>query len=1523
MTFVKQVIRKDILSNILNNSTLSGIELFKLIISDNNSNPLPDKIRTGFIFETICIILELCKCISIDYNEFLDGQLQSLHKIKNINNILKNNIRLGNNASDMTIKQNNTLISFSIKYLDDFNADSGCQELDNTLLRLNIDYKIGLIVKDKKIYENHKFNNKLSSKSVVINKIINDNLLLDESDIIIGLDTFCKRFINKKYNTLEFIELINTNYLLSPRIPLKNKLNQQLAFHQFLRNRKHNLHLVSHKPRSGKSITLLNISRYLLENETTKILIMTAVPATIDSFIKDLDKYIDFQNIKYVNQDEFKTLDSNFKGIVFCSVQYLKINGEEKKQYLKNIKFDVMIIDECHIGSSTKKTENEILNIDTSDINTLEDIRNNIKLNIFASGTSDKTKQFYKIKNSNVYEWEIEDEGFMKELMNDSITNEDKTEILDIMTKRHGIDFIDCYNDSTLNKDYSKHPIQVLLKHSIPENIIAEIQKYNTNNNTNYGYSCSSLFALDKIKNKKTNKYEYDNIFELEKSSDGIELLTSFFECIISNNRMNKNTIMKKIEETQSTYKSRLSKKGEPKLFIIYLPTHTGNNTINQLQFTLKKFIEHYKLWNDYNIEYSNSVDDTGDSKETYNHYIKTIINKALNDNKKGCILLLGNKGSVGITYDDCDVTISLDDGHNLDNQKQRYSRALTEASNKTIGINVDMNIQRTYLYLNSIIHKHKTIIKTNKTHGEILKYLYEHNIFLFNPTDIQNGKVSSFEITSYYNKEAESLSNYINYIETDLINNLIIGDNDIILDNDEIAFEYSFDNNTNQHTLKEVNPNLEGEQQECPKGDIIKTYIDDDINNSENAISDDSDTDDSESTNSDTKLLNEKEKKEHRERYYKNVCIILFKFLGLLSRTYQQLEFKDMLFHQDTKDKINSILKDKKIILNKNKYNSIINIMDNNTEMITNLREIYRTAPPEKIHYLISKHFIPTNEEKKNHAEIPTAIELVQEMLDKLPIVFWTTPKKVFELCCGKGNFVMKIFEKFFIGLKELYPDVIERCTVIITQCLYFADLTELNVFITTEILKCEVQRYTGIEDITYIFNKNVGNTLELNILTKWNINDFDAIIGNPPYEDKDATGDNKLYLEFTKYALTILTTNGYLLFITPRNILDYILLLDKNRKYIDNFYQINYIAIETSNKYFKNVNSTFAYFLIEKKPYYKKTIIEYLYCNKLETIELLLEKGYKIPRVLTKLDIQIINKITSKTNNFIFNDFMFETKTQRIRKHHFDKEIVFKKETDTHKIKIIDTINKTNVFPGIYYYYNKKDNVFNINKLVLSKKGYLMPYIDNTKEYTYSDNFKYISGDNLDKIKMLFESTITKYLLFQYSKNGFDSIDIIKTLHKKILNNIQNEEDLYKLYNLSVEEITHIKLLLGVNDTNINNTNTNTNTSTKIIKDGRKQYYLIEDKLYKVKKDKSQGELFGNYVDGNIIENVKQKKSKKTNNNTTNETLDEVTNTTIIKNIPLHKKIIFKNKTKKETTGITFQELLNNDTIENNESN
>ena len=55
---------------------------------------------------------------------------------------------------------------------------------------------------------------------------------------------------------------------------------------------------------------------------------------------------------------------------------------------------------------------------------------------------------------------------------------------------------------------------------------------------------------------------------------------------------------------------------------------------------------------------------------------------------------------------------------------------------------------------------------------------------------------------------------------------------------------------------------------------------------------------------------------------------------------------------------------------------------------------------------------------------------------------------------------------------------------------------------------------------------------------------------------------------------------------------------------------------------------------------------------------------------------------------------------------------------------------------------------------------------------------------------------------------------------------------------------------------DNEIKNEPTIIENEPTIIKDGRKHYYLIGTKLYKVKRDKSQGKLFGSYIDGKIIE-------------------------------------------------------------------
>jgi site-specific DNA-methyltransferase (adenine-specific) len=153
--------------------------------------------------------------------------------------------------------------------------------------------------------------------------------------------------------------------------------------------------------------------------------------------------------------------------------------------------------------------------------------------------------------------------------------------------------------------------------------------------------------------------------------------------------------------------------------------------------------------------------------------------------------------------------------------------------------------------------------------------------------------------------------------------------------------------------------------------------------------------------------------------------------------------------------------------------------------------------------------------------------------MLGTMSVEFWKTPQKVFEPCCGKGNFVLGIFDKFWKGLAESIPDKIDRCRVIMTECIYYADLTSLNVFITTEILKCHIQHYCGLSVLDYEFNTYVGDTLAFNTETHWRVplEQF-ATIGNPPYSTDPSKPDTKPL--YDKFILKYIACR-FLLFVVP----------------------------------------------------------------------------------------------------------------------------------------------------------------------------------------------------------------------------------------------------------------------------------------------------------------------------------------------------------------------------------------------------
>jgi len=1294
--------RKSVLDTMLTNKHLPGKELFKHIMFDGDT----DERKQGFIFESLCQILIILKCIiSLNYTEVCYGTMENLKKMTTVNHLLKTKIEGGgNNISDITIKHNDTVMPFSIKYKNKY-GETDVSKIDNTIKSHSLFsvYNIGLFVKDKNLIKNHKYKNKLNIDKQLHDTIIKNGLLFDSEDIINALNVFCDRFEHNDLTVNDFIDFIDCEYLCSPREQLRKKLHQQMTKLKFIRSLKKNnkMWCISHKPRSGKSITILSICKYLLEKTgVSKILIITSVPSTIASFIDDLDKYIDFKDIHYYSQEQFDDIPDGFNGLVFCSTQYLKVNGTVKQESLKRIGFEAIIIDEAHQGSCTEMTQSDILDINRS----IEDIRKKIDLTIFSSGTAAKIIQYYKILSTCVFEWEIEDEAIMKK-----IQKGESIDGIEFMIKRHGSIFQRCLENSNLNKDYSSSPTQVLMKHSISEKLIGEIKVYNIEHGTNYGYSCSSLFALREIMGEDGTS-TYAEEFELCNSSDGINILKSFFECIISKNRMKNDTIMRHVEKTQTHYGSRKSSVENPLLCIVYLPTHTRNNTILLLQKTLKRFLEIHDLWSDYNIEYSNSFEDTGYIKEEYNEYIVSCMNRTKQREKRGCILFLGNKGSVGITYHSCDVTISLDDGHNLDNQKQRYSRALTEAEGKTIGINVDMNIQRSYLYLLNVIQKHRKNTKTTKTNAEILYYLFENNIFLFDPQHINNGKVKMVEIMSYYEREGENLLRVFD--DTSLLENIICDDD--MRDFIKMDFQSSL-----LQENKKINSELEGEQQDCPKGDKTKTQIDAPVQ--------------LECDETDPAIAKEEvEKIEILINQTLEMCkSFLFPLLALISRSYKIHDFKCIFTDEKTGELIRSLLKDKKIELNKDNYPIIVKIMnqiiENNEEIVNNIREIYSTAPAHKLRQLIAKHFIPTNIEQKKNAEVPTPVKLVNEMLDVIPLEFWNTPKKVFEPCCGKGNFILGIFDRFYKGLSGVIHDEIDRCLVIARECIYFADLTALNVFITTEILKCHIQSKCGIEDFDFEFNSHIGDTLVLEQRKKWGVDGVDAVIGNPPFNSSGNTSTgNTIWQDFTKKSINEwLLPNGYLLFVHPPGWRKPNTKRGKFTKMFDLMTKQNqmlYLEIhgtKDGQKVF-NKGTRYDWYLIEKTNQYKNTIFidELGKQNEINLSEL---------SWLPNSNILEINKIIAK------NDDERCPIMQSMSAYEPRKKWMSSKETPEFKYPCVHSTPKA----GIRYMYSKVNDRghFGVSKVIFGESGIYNPVIDMEGKYGMTQGAMAIKVDNLEE--------------------------------------------------------------------------------------------------------------------------------------------------------------------------------------------
>jgi adenine-specific DNA-methyltransferase len=317
-----------------------------------------------------------------------------------------------------------------------------------------------------------------------------------------------------------------------------------------------------------------------------------------------------------------------------------------------------------------------------------------------------------------------------------------------------------------------------------------------------------------------------------------------------------------------------------------------------------------------------------------------------------------------------------------------------------------------------------------------------------------------------------------------------------------------------------------------------------------------------------------------------------------------------------------------------------------------------------------------------KTSNDICTPIECIEEMVSKIDINFWKKKDiKILDPCCGSGNFFLVI-----LNLLTKYNE--QERTFILKNVLHFND-------INIERLQ-EVENIFGITNIT---QKNFLVDFESTIK-------YDLIVANPPYakftcNGKRASKNHNFITSFLEKSFELLKPDGLLLYIIPDNWMSY----SNRNKLIKKITskQIIHLDIHISKKYFKSVGSSFTWFLLENKKYYKDFTISGIWKNILYNDVIKSEIRNFIPLYYNSIVQSILHKTL---DNNSLKKFNIETSSYLHRTT--KKDYISNVKDDLFRYKLIHTSKQI-------VYSNKPHKFQDGYKVFINLTGYYKIFIDN----------------------------------------------------------------------------------------------------------------------------------------------------------------------------------------------------------------
>ena len=1395
----------------------------------------------GYVYERLWdLIIKFGYCPT-----FLNSKYK--HVISNVNNgivkfmqsiqeyLLTNKVQSGNSGgcSDITLfdEIHNKYIFISSKYPKN-------QDDTNNIKNKSVDYYdiqniIAVIAKNKHIYKNYEIYLLVSSKNKVLNAVENsnkssdylteymvENKILDKKDLEKYFQEFKKDIV--KYNIDEY-----------DKIYMSKKDKLIMRFHQKLINKKTSILIEEGekqfgffcKCRSGKTFIVGNqIIEEKIKKNILNVLIITPCPTecTVQFTDELFNSFIDFENFKIYGLKNTKMInkliennevDENNSNIFVISKPLLQNFIENKIEFIKNL--DLLICDEGHFTLTTDKST-AILKSYSS--------KNTVK--IYLTATYNKPLHKWDIPEECQMFWDIEDEQECKKIyktfeLNVNNNYNDDINIKKLIDKHGNIvnniidEYIkDGYTISEIFEPYMKMPDLYLITSLFDQQRYDIIKNKITD--SKYGFSFDALFSL----NKNKTKFNYE---------DDVQ---TFLRYISGSNKEvdfknGDKSIMSRIKNICSTTESRL-----PFTQIWFLPS----NNINETSKALKKVMLNDNILNKYDIQEINSIKDTKEDenkkKKINMKIIKDEINKmeieAKEKDKKGLILLVGNMLTLGITLNKCDIVMLFNNTLSGDKMMQQMYRCMTEGDNKKMGFVVDLNISRV---LNTCINY--SVHNKDLSIYDKIKYLIENHLMNIDVDFFENKKLDSDKLISKLLELWKS--DPINAFKTLLKN----------LDDDYIAFDNETQKLLNKSFTSSIKDKIsaileikdDGHELQDIQSGVDRTKISESDNESE----------------TDTVKTIEKEKEEIEISFSKDVlphiiplaCILTIgdsnkDFVKMLSDIQENPELLEV-FNEQSKVWWN---KNNLINLIKNTVNNFINKNSNTFNITVSIKMSIKSLidNPKDLLELINECLKPKDIEKKKFGEVFTPMDFINnKMLKDIEDYWFITYKEIiwsnakityYDPATGMGNYPIAIYYKLLEGLKIKIPDEGERKKHIIENMLYMGELNKKNCFIIKQIFNI---------DNKYKLNLYEGNTLEVDIKKTFGIDKFDIIIGNPPYnEELTSVGAKPLYNKFIEYYVD---KCKILSFITPSRWFAGGKGLDGFRKMMINRTDILYIKhYDNACEIFGNtvsIEGGVNYFLINEK---YNGLCDYNGSKvKFNNFDIILDAQY----------YPIVNRLLNYdkiTNLYLGRYFGVESNDKRLNNN--DKLIKCYVSQQKGFIKYID---KTEI---------KKD--YNFIKIITAEanggKGcFGNTFIGNLNEIHTGSyiSFKVSNENDAKSLLSYMKCKLPNFMLSLRKISQHINEATCKWIPLPPLNKNWNDDEVYKYFKLSEDEIKLIKetIIVGYKDIKTENNEIVEENKLEIIKNGRSNYYLIENKLYKIKKDKTQGEYYSDSIDGEIV--------------------------------------------------------------------